>query len=100
MEACAAEVASLVENAVFEVVERPTVKPVITSKWVFEKKRGLSGQVEKYKARLVARGFMQEEGVDYAETCSPKVRFESMPHRMKREGLPCRKFLTRLQLDP
>ena len=60
VEACAAEVASLVENAVFEVVDRPADKPVITSKWVFKKKRGLSGQVEKYKARLVARKFMQD----------------------------------------
>ena len=63
VEACAAEVASLVENNVFAVVDRPT-EPVITSKWVFERKRGLSGEVEKYKARLVARGFMQAEGID------------------------------------
>ena len=68
MEACVAEVASLVENKVFEVVDRPASKPVITSKWVFKKKKGISGNIEKYKARLVARGFMQEEGVDYTET--------------------------------
>ena len=66
-----AEVAPLFENALFEVVERPTNKPVITSKWVFKKKRGLSRQ-------LVARGFMQEEGLDYAETYSPTVRFENI----------------------
>ena len=70
--------ASLVENKVFEVVDRPAAKPVITSKWVFKKKKGVSGKVEKYKARLVARGFMQEEGVDYTETYSPTVRFESI----------------------
>ena len=68
VEACAAEVASLLENKVFEVVARPAEKTVITSKWVFKRKKGLSGKVEKYKARLVARGFMQEEGVSYAET--------------------------------
>ena len=77
VEACAAEVASLVENKVFEVVDRPT-HPVITSKWVFKRKRGLSGEVEKHKARLVARGFTQEEGIDYSETYSPTVRFESI----------------------
>ena len=77
LEACAAEVASLVENKVFAVVDRPR-HPVITSKWVFKRKRGLSGEVEKYKARLVARGFMQAEGIDYTETYSPTVRFESI----------------------
>ena len=76
--ACGAEVASLIENGVYEVVDRPFGKPVITSKWVFKKKRGLSGKVEKYKVRLVARGFMQEEEVDYTETYSPTLRFESI----------------------
>ena len=68
----------MVENKVFEVVYRPAAKLVITSKWVFKKKKGLFGKVEKYKARLVARGFMQEEGVDYTKTYSPTVRFESI----------------------
>ena len=57
-EACDAEVASLVGNSVFQVVDRPASHPVITSKWVFKKKKGMSGVVEKYKARVVARGFM------------------------------------------
>lgn len=78
VEECAAEVASLVENEMFEVVHRPAAKPVIPSNWVVTKKRGLSGQMEKYKARLVVRGFMQEEGVDYTEPSSPTVRFESV----------------------
>ena len=60
-EACKIEVESLIDNKVFSVVD----KPLITSKWIFKKKKGVSGKVEKYKARVVARGFMQEEGVDY-----------------------------------
>ena len=67
----------MVENNVFVVVDRPT-QPVITSKWVFKRKWGLSGEVEKYKARLVARGFMQAEGIDYSEIYSPTVKFESI----------------------
>ena len=78
VEACAAEVASLVENKVYEVVDRLASHPVITSKWVFKRKRGITGEVEKYKARIAARGFMQEEGVDYGETYSPTVRNESI----------------------
>ena len=78
LEACVAEVASLVENKVYEVVDRPGSHQVITSKWVFKKKRGMTGAVEKYKAKIVARGFMQEEGVDCGDTYSPTVRFESI----------------------
>ena len=77
-EARKAEVDSLIENKVYTIVVRPTHKQPVTSKWVFKKKRGISGEVEKYKARLVARGFTQEEGVDYTETFSPIIRFESI----------------------
>ena len=70
-EACKAEVDSLIDNKVFSVVNRPLNKPVITSKWT-------SRKVEKCKARVVARGFMQEEGVNYTETYSPTVRLESI----------------------
>ena len=68
----------MVENKVFSMVDTPRDKQVITSKWVFKRKTGIDGKVEEYKARIVARGFMQEEGVDYTETYSPAVRFESM----------------------
>ena len=80
VEACAAKVASLVENSVFEVVDRPASHPVITNKWVFKKKNDLSGAVEKYKARVVARGFMQEEGVDYTETFPNSSVRKHPPH--------------------
>ena len=72
------EISSPAENSFFTIVGRPATKPVITSKWIFKKKRGLSGAVEKYKARIVAQGFLQQEGVDYTETYSPIVHFESI----------------------
>ena len=76
-EAMVAKVNSLIENKVYGVVDRPAHKRVVSSKWVFKKKRGIFRVVEKYKARLVARGFTQEEGVDYSETFAPTVR---LPH--------------------
>ena len=45
-----AEVDSLIEKKIYEVVDRPAYKRVVNSKWVFKKKRGISGAVEKYKA--------------------------------------------------
>ena len=78
LEACAIEVASMVENKVFDIVDRLAAHQVITSKWVFKKKRGISGEVEKHKAKIVARGFMQEEGIDHTDTYPPIVRFESI----------------------
>ena len=77
-EACKADSDSLIENKVYTIVERPTHKQPLMSKWVFKKKRGISGEVKKYEARLVALGFTQEEGFDHTETFSPTVRFESI----------------------
>ena len=56
----------------------PEGRKVIGSKWVFKVKRNADGSVEKHKARLVAQGSSQKYGVDYDETFSPVVRFESI----------------------
>jgi hypothetical protein len=45
----------------------------VTLKWVFDVKRMISGAIEKFKARLVARGFSQKFGVDFMETLAPTV---------------------------
>jgi hypothetical protein len=51
---------------------------VIGSKWVFKAKKDASGKVVCHKARLVAQGFSQVEGVDYFDTYAPVARLPSL----------------------
>jgi hypothetical protein len=56
-------------------VPLPKGRKPISCKWVFKIKHGVHGEVERYKARLVARGFTQTFGVDYNETFAPVAKF-------------------------
>jgi hypothetical protein len=50
----------------------------VTSKWIYKIKHAIDGSVKEYKARFVARGFSQVEGVDYDETFAPVARYTSI----------------------
>ncbi|KAL5545088.1 hypothetical protein UlMin_008872 [Ulmus minor] len=65
-------------NDVWELVPRPKDQTVIGTKWVFRNKVDESGVVTRNKARLVAQGYNQEEGIDYEETFAPVARLESI----------------------
>ena len=73
-----AEHKSLISNNVWDLVELPKNARVVNCKWIFKHKIGVTGLVERYKARLVAQGYSQLPGIDYEETFSPVVRFESV----------------------
>jgi hypothetical protein len=50
----------------------------VSTKWIFNKKKDENGRVKKYKARLVARGFTQQYGIDYRETFAPVLKGKSL----------------------
>lgn len=72
------EISSLKENKVWHVVPRPAGRKIINGKWVFKVKGNALGEVERLKARYVAKGFSQVQGLDYDETFSPVVRLDSL----------------------
>jgi Reverse transcriptase (RNA-dependent DNA polymerase) len=64
------EMKSMYDNDVWDIVPLPKDKKTIGCKWIFKTKRDSKGNVEKYKAHLVAKGFTQKEGIDYKKTFS------------------------------
>jgi hypothetical protein len=72
------EYQSIMKNDVWDIILRPKGKFVVTSKWIYKIKHAPDGSVEKYKARFVARGFSQVEGIDYEETFSLVARYTSI----------------------
>jgi hypothetical protein len=72
------EYQSILKNDVWDIVLRLEGKSMVTSKWIYKIKHATNGSVEKYKARFVARGFSQVEGVDYDETFAPVSRYTSI----------------------
>ena len=72
------EMKSLLSNKVWVLVKPPPNRKIVGSKWVFKRKIDANGIVERYKARLVTQGCTQKFGLDYEETFSPVVQFESI----------------------
>lgn len=78
MDAMTDEIKSLNDNQTWTLVHAPAGKRVIDNKWVFKIKRNADNSIDRYKARLVVRGFTQEYGIDYVETFRPVIRYTSL----------------------
>ncbi|WVZ52297.1 hypothetical protein U9M48_003371 [Paspalum notatum var. saurae] len=72
------ELENFERNYVWDLVEPPPNCRPIGTKWVFKNKQGEDGMVVRNKARLVAQGFCQKEGIDYEETFAPVARLEAI----------------------
>jgi hypothetical protein len=62
----------------WKVVNRPTNRKIVGSKWVFKVKYTPTRRLDKFKARLVAQGFSQVHGVDFTEVYSPTLKLDSL----------------------
>ncbi|CAM8920951.1 unnamed protein product [Rhodiola kirilowii] len=72
------EMTALAENNTWEICDLPLHKHAIGCKWVYKIKHKSDGTIERYKAKLVVKGFTQEEGLDYTKTFAPVTKMTSV----------------------
>ncbi|KAK0584122.1 hypothetical protein LWI29_007953 [Acer saccharum] len=72
------ELSQFERNEVWTLVPRPKTTNVIGTKWIFRNKSDEDGNIVRNKARLVAQGYSQIEGIDFEETFAPVARLESI----------------------
>jgi hypothetical protein len=69
-EAMIEELNALERNKTWELVHLPAGKRAVGCKWIYTVKQNPEGKIERYKARLVARGYSQIYGMDYDDICA------------------------------
>nr|GFB40353.1 ribonuclease H-like domain, reverse transcriptase, RNA-dependent DNA polymerase [Tanacetum cinerariifolium] len=65
-------------NNKWELTTLPTGRKAIGLKWVFKTKKDANGNIIKHKARLIAKGYIQEHGMDFEEVFAPVARMETI----------------------
>lgn len=78
LQAMKEECESLIHNNTWSLVDLPGGKKAIPCKWVFKRKFHHTGNITRYKTRLVIKGYKQKKGIDYNEIYAPVVRYTSI----------------------
>jgi hypothetical protein len=95
------------ENGIWRLVPIDPSWNLLDSKWVYKLKHNEDGSIERYRSRIVAKGFLQHEGIDYGEVFSPVVRYSTLRlilalcahYGMYKRHLDCPKAFTQAELD-
>ena len=66
------------KNNTWELVAIPREREVVSLKWIYKVKLNQEGDIQKHKARFVARGFTQKSSIDFNETFFPVARLETI----------------------
>lgn len=77
-DACEDEIKSIIKNDTWVLVDLPSNCKTIGLKWIFKVKRNSDGSINKYKTRLVTKGYIQKHGVDFNEVFAPVARIETV----------------------
>jgi len=72
------EISAFESNQTWETTLLPKEKIVIGYKWIFKIKYKANGTVERYKIRIVAKGYTQTKGIDYLDTFSPVAKMTTI----------------------
>lgn len=78
IDACKDEIQSIEKNEVWTLVDLPIGAKPIGLRWIFKIKRNSDGSINKCKVRLVAKGYVQQQGIDFDEVFAPVARLETI----------------------
>lgn len=77
-EAANEEYSSLIKSGTWKLTALPENRKAISNRWIFKRKYDQDGNISRYKARLVVRGFSQVAGQDYFEAFAPVIKFTTV----------------------